>query len=181
MLTVRSRTDVYDLGSVISGIRRSVMGNEGHVDALIECRTQSWLGNSKYFAVCRCPPAILIVQTGSQGALSRPDLGVSGTALWQAGAAEAAPIAQSLLGMSVQGVLSSHLDCIEIRKESVRIVKIREQPSSFSKMLEIHADDQVHKFDAFLNFDDIQPFITIFKGLIPGKIRLIVNEKEIPQ
>lgn len=157
------------------------MGDAERIDALIQCRNQPWFRGSKYFAVCRCPSSIVIVNTWSQGAFSRPGLGISAEAVWQAGAEKAAPIAQSLLGMSVQELLRAYPDSIRIPKESVRILRVREQPSSFSKMLEIHTDDQVHKFDLFLSFDEIHRCITIFRDLLPGKVRLVVSDKEIPQ
>lgn len=149
------------------------------IDALVQCRNQPWFGGSKYFAVCRCPSSIVIVKTWSQGLLSRPDLGPSAQALWQAGTAKATPIAKSLLGMSVQEVLRAYPDSIEIPKENIRIVRIREQASVSSKMLEIHTEDQKHKFDAFLSFDEFDRCIPFFKNLIPGKARLVVNGKEI--
>lgn len=148
------------------------------IEALIECRRQPWFGGSTYFAVCRCPSSVVIVQTTFQGALSRPDLGPSSGAVWEAGATKAAPIAQSLLGQTVQEVMSAHRDVIEIPRESVRLLRIREQPSSFSKMLEIHTDKEVHKFDVFLSLDDIPRCIEVFRDFIPGKIRLVVNGKD---
>jgi hypothetical protein len=157
------------------------MDNVERIDAFVECRDQPWFRGSTYFAVCRSSNSIVIVKTWSQGIFSRLDLGSSPDALWQVGAEKATSIAQSLLGMSVHELLGAYPDSIKIPKENVHILRIREQPSAFSKMLEIQTDNQIYKFDLFATFDEIPRCITIFKDLIPGKVRLVVNDKEIPQ